>query len=60
MAIELPDHFDKTDIEHFVDEKVTEAEKPLQDQIDALQKYADALESELSRVAEVVAELEDK
>lgn len=60
MAIELPDHFDKTDIEHFVDERVTETEKLLQDQIDALQQYVDALESELKRVADVVADLEDK
>lgn len=65
MAIRLPDEFDRDDVEYFVQESVAEAEKSLQDQIDALQKYVEALEGmagadreELNRVGEIADRLD--
>lgn len=60
MAIELPEDFDRDDINQFVDDKVTEEVQPLQDQVTQLQKFVDILEKELQRVAGVVRGLEDK
>ena len=65
MAIRLPDEFDRDDVEHYVQESVAEAEKSLQDQIDTLQQYVEALEGamdadrgELKRVGDIADRLD--
>jgi len=61
MAIELPDNFDKDDIEHFVETKIHEeteqlweALKVLQGHVDANEGMADADREELKRVGDLV------